>query len=197
MKFPEQLVEKCLSKERTRYAIQNAMYDAEAGVVYTTNGKVMACVPVEKDAGDVSGIVDPDVVAHARRLMPRYNRMVMGTGLRVKMGAERVEFPNLTSMVRKGAYEKYPDVKVVMESAIAYAKSKPPTLALDIQFLYDLARAVCSNQRKLQLSIWIKEDGSAVMVQPCQSGLASDHNFSDCEPHGVIMPMVLKSKGGA
>jgi len=196
MKFPEQLVEKCLCKDSCRISIQGAMYDAEAGLMYTTDGKVMACVPVEKDAGDVSGIVDPDIIANARRLMSRYRKSKINgevVGLRVKMGGERAEFPELTSMARSGSRLGYPDVKYVLDGPTVHAKSKPPTLALDIQILYDLARALCEDQRKLRLSMWIREDNNPIMVQPFDYGTYNNNAFDNTKSHGVIMPL---TRGG-
>ena len=66
MRLPSEPIEKCASKEDSRYTITHLCYEPEKERVFATNGHALAIAHVETDQRDTKGVINQEVVKRLR-----------------------------------------------------------------------------------------------------------------------------------
>lgn len=169
----------------------------EGSRLLATNGKALVSIPVEREEGDVDGIVPGDALAAARKSKLLRNVGMMRIELNgsaivtSEAGGPRTEFPRPPGGMAKG----------MVDSVIQDAKAgKRLAIILDATYLRALQDAMGCDA--LELSIDMegedgKNDGHPVLVTPeWHKGIsARNRHIAKAEgAFGIIMPIVPTTK---
>jgi DNA polymerase III sliding clamp (beta) subunit (PCNA family) len=170
MRLPEARIENAVSRESNRYTLQSVQVDVEHKRVMATDGHILAIVPCEVSDKDHSVLLTADSIKQIRAMQKRAKSIpveVLLNGKAIATGkAESAEydlgegrFPNVDMVI-----PKYDDV--------------PPTITLNVDLLYRLAKAMTAPDDPLIVTLTVKDSQSSVLVK------------ASCNPEavGVIMP---------
>lgn len=177
-------IHKCAAKVgETRYALSNAQLEIDddgAARLVTTNGRILAVIPVEDVEGDTAGPVPAAALAEATKgwksKAPDANVQANGcVRYPVKGGTMEVERPKPEDV---GDFPKW---KAVIPNTPVECR-----IALNPEYLLALAQSIGADS---SIVIEFREDGGALVVRPGHgindTNPADDYN----ERFGVIMPI--------
>lgn len=153
MKIPIQFKpELCVSKDASRHVLQNVMLDIHNNktVAVATDGRKLVVVPVELEDCKEVGLVPPKALIAARA-----NFKTKG-GNKQKHGDVPVKMDDLTVTVKNGSKTVIFDRPVELGHFPKWEQVLPNTpvkhsIRFNVQFLYDLAKAMGSDVVTLDL----------------------------------------------
>lgn len=142
MKFnPNSIIEGCVSTDATRCAINNVHLDTKdegAPKLIATNGRMLACVPVEIEAHDVAGAISPEAIKASRKLARKGNEATIeANGALALANGQSFRRPNKPDDVDFHAYPNWR--QIMIEPGTAFKVS------LDAELLLKLAKALSAN----------------------------------------------------
>lgn len=155
-----------VSKDETRYALNNLHLDTAAKRLVATDGHMLCSIPVEVQEGDTTGPIQPDAFAMARK-----DQRKSGT-VEIKANGS-VALPNGVTYERPNVGQ-FPDYAQV----IPEANRDGFKIGLDARLLYDLAVAIGSEKGRAIVTLCFGKD-SADPIRVTRS---------DNEAVGVLMP---------
>lgn len=170
MKMPNRKIEKVVSKNDSRYYLENPYLDTDSSVIVSTNGQVMAVCPVELDEEDTSGPISTESLKAALKASPA--KKLVDKTANIKANGSLV-LDNGQVFPREELTQKWVDYKRVIPDA----SKAEIVIGLDAKLLKDLADAICEPGTS-QIRLKIIDHNTAVYV---------DSKGSDC--YGVIMPV--------
>ena len=178
-------VELAASKDKSRVAIAEPYLDIKDGkaVMVSTDGKILAIVPVAVDPVDTGGYVSAESLKEARRCTKRSDEALLEVNGVTKL-------PNGATIPREGASSgcAFPNWRMVVPE-------KPETpaieIGLDVLRLWQLAQAMGTQC----LRITVAAPDKPMLVYPLGAGRYSDAALPvNMDAMGVIMPVALEEK---
>ena len=182
------LVENVCSKDKNRTMLVQPWLDVEQSRLLACDGFVLAVVPVELDPDDTTGPVPVDALKLARKNRggDDFTHEIVASN-----GTASVEVGGQSSTFRREDVAAYPDVDQVINDATKHLEvGSEPTITIDAQKLYDLAKAICVpggayGSKMLAVKLYVTEKNRAVYVKPNKNG-------TDNSAYGVIMPVLSR-----
>lgn len=176
-------IEQCVSSDKTRYTLTQPYLDIRDGEahVIATDGRCMAVVPVDVDAGDVSGHVPVESFKTARKV---WGKLTLNT---VAVGESAVSVGDYTW--KRPDLGTFPNWRGVVPNP---EKDKTETLKVGInpEFLARVAEAIGAGEHVV-LEIPVETQGrykgqvlNAIVVRPSDKGAVKG-------AFGLVMPVRL------
>jgi DNA polymerase III sliding clamp (beta) subunit (PCNA family) len=163
-------IEKCASTDESRPSLQNIYISRRHAM--STNGRILAIVPVQVQEDDETGWLSPDALKHARRVSAKglENIKIVLNGAQV--------LPDGTIMNRpKG--ENPPHIFRLLKQAHSNREYR---IGINAHYLIDLADALGNEELILEIG----EAHSAILVKPLHSAPGTV---------GLLMPIHITQKG--
>lgn len=165
-------LEKAVSKNERRPALNSAYLDVENSVLIATDSNVLAVIPVELALDDTTGLVPVEALTLARKDQTKdeHAEIVANGRVSVRVRGERAEFDRADT-------DGFPDWKQF------FKRGKKPlvTLALNPKLLAHLAEAVGAGSGAVKLDIYGPDLPIRVSALGDESGAK-----------GIVMPVLLK-----
>jgi hypothetical protein len=162
-------IEKCVSTDPSRANLQNICISRRHAM--STNGRILAIVPVEVQEDDETGWLSPEALKHARKVSAKGLELVQ-----IVLNGAQV-LPDKTIMSRPEGMNP-PHTFRILRDAHSNRKYR---IGINVSYLKDLADALGNEELILEIG----DPNSAVLVRPIHS-----------EPGtvGLLMPIRLNEK---
>ena len=167
-------IELAASKDQTRYVLTEPYLDmTQSPVMVSTNGAIIAVVPVETDDGDKAGYVTGEALKAERKAKLG---MLCNGELKVINGPS-FQRPELG---------QFPNWRQVLPPKDRETKF---SVGLNVKLLWELCQAIGCETARLEFG----ENTDSIMVYPttCGSGLHPSKPAANLDAYGVIMPTRL------
>jgi hypothetical protein len=161
-------LEKCVSDDPSRSNLQNVFVSRRHA--FSTNGHVLAIVPVKSEKGDTPGWLTPEAMKLGRKEAKGSDTIT------ISLNGQLI-LPGGMSLPRPNGEEKPPRFFRVIRRALSNRKIR---VGLNVGYLKDLADALGTDEITLE----IDKPDSSILVRPVHSGDGA---------LGVFMPIRLNS----
>jgi len=170
MRFPKKSkIKKLISSDPTQRVLLNPWFDVERGIVLSSSGQNVLILPVEVEAGDVSGPLPIEAVLAVQR-----------DGSSLKCTKEYGILPSGAAYPRDQMFDRYPPVEQLVITPEAYIE-----VSMNAKLLAELAAAMGTDVVKVKIAVnpeGAVRDGAPYVVLPHPS-----------EPHvdgavGALLP---------
>jgi hypothetical protein len=194
MIIPSGRIELVVSQEVVRYNLTNLWLDVEKKRLVGSDGTMLAIVPVEVEAGDVSGPVDPQVLDQGRKAARKISKW---TPPRMECRADTYLLADGITIPRamkdgEGDPFGYPPIDKVM----VHPEDRNCALSFDIEKAYRLWKGMTSDTKgktSAYVTLFFKtkpnKDGDYKVVD---SGMAFDVGTPEDGAQAVLMPVSPK-----
>lgn len=176
------LIEKAASQDATRSAICQPYLDVTnaKGSLVATDGRILACIPVEIETADDAGFVSDTVLKAARKASAGENATMTLAGQRASIaGSNEMPRANEGQLVER--FPNWRQVVPAMPDAPAFVVS------LDAKLLWQLAQAMGTTGVQLVFT----DNSKPIHVIPAYT---KDGPFACADARGVIMPISQPKK---
>lgn len=180
MKIPNTKFEKCAAEARNdpRTYLSQPWLDVDKKRLLTTDGHVMAVIPVEVDNDDTTGHVPMDAVKAARKVYRKDSELLLE---KEHANVYGTRFP-------RGDLGKYPNVDQIIEP-LNNGKGDPDVV-LDARLLYNLAQALieCKSTEQARVKLYFKRNEKGEVDKTCALRVEGLGPNALAGAFGVIMP---------
>ena len=193
MIIPSGRIELVVSQEVARYSLTNLWLDVEKKRLVASDGNMLLIVPVEVEASDVSGPVDPQVLDQGRKAARKISKWIpprMECRADTYLLADGITIPRI---MKDGEDPLgYPPIDKVM----VYPENRNCALSFDIEKAYRLWKGMTSDTKgktgpyvTLYFKMKADKDSDYKVVD---SGMAFDVGNPETGAQAVLMPVSPK-----
>jgi hypothetical protein len=162
-------IEKCVSTDESRPSLQNIYISRRHAM--STNGRILAIVPVQVQEDDEIGWLSPEALKHARK--------VSAKGLEtVQIVINGAQVLSDGTIMNRPDGEHPPHTFRILKDAHS---SRKYSIGINAHYLNDLAGALGNEELILEIG----DPNSAILVRPVHS---------ECGTVGLLMPIRLNDK---